>query len=196
MFTGLVQGAAKVVGIFPREKDGARLTLSHPLLASAKPGDSIATNGCCLTVVDPRGQEASFDLLAETLRLTNLGDLKTGDVVNIEPSLLPTDRMGGHFVTGHVDGCGEIAFFGQDGADWRLDIKASEVFLRHVVRKGCVAVDGMSLTVADLIPGGFRIWIIPHTLEVTNLACRRTGQRVNLESDLLAKYAEKLLGKA
>jgi len=196
MFTGLVQGAAKVVAISPREKDGARLTLDHPLLASAKSGDSISTNGCCLTVVDPQGQQASFDLLAETLRLTNLGGLRPGSVVNVEPSLLPTDRMGGHFVTGHIDGCGEVVFLGQDGADWRLDIKASDTFLRHVVRKGCVAVDGMSLTVADLIPGGFRIWVIPHTLEVTNLACRKVGDRVNLESDLLAKYAEKLLGKA
>ena len=196
MFTGLVQGAAKVVGVKPRAEDGARLTLSHPLLAQAKPGDSIATNGCCLTVVDPKGEEANFDLLEETLRLTNLGDLRAGYTVNIEPSLLPTDRLGGHFVTGHVDGCGEIGFFGQDGADWRLDIQAPEPFLRHVVRKGCVAVDGMSLTVAELIPGGFRIWIIPHTLEVTNLSQRKTGDRVNLESDLLAKYAEKLLGKA
>lgn len=196
MFTGLVQGAANVVGISARQGGGARLTLSHPLLSSSKPGDSIATNGCCLTVVDPQGPEASFDLLAETLRLTNLGDLRPGSVVNIEPSLLPTDRMGGHFVTGHIDGCGLVAFFGQDGADWRLDISASETFLRHVVRKGCVAVDGMSLTVADLIPGGFRIWIIPHTLEVTNLGRRKVGDRVNLESDLLAKYAEKLLGKA
>ncbi|MCX6889399.1 MAG: riboflavin synthase [Verrucomicrobia bacterium] len=196
MFTGLVQGAAKVVAIAPREKDGARLTLAHPLLSSAKPGDSISTNGCCLTVVDPQGQQASFDLLAETLRLTNLGDLRPGSVVNIEPSLLPTDRMGGHFVTGHIDGCGEVVFLERDGADWRLDIKASDAFLRHIVRKGCVAVDGMSLTVADVIPGGFRIWVIPHTLEVTNLASRKAGDRVNLESDLLAKYAEKLLGKA
>jgi len=196
MFTGLVQGAAKVITIAPRDQDGARLTLAHPLLSTAKPGDSIATNGCCLTVVDPQGEHASFDLLAETLRLTNLGDLRPGSVVNIEPSLLPTDRMGGHFVTGHIDGCGEVVFLGQDGADWRLDIKASDTFLRHIVRKGCVAVDGMSLTVADLIPGGFRIWVIPHTLEVTNLACRKVGDRVNLESDLLAKYAEKLLGKA
>jgi len=196
MFTGLVQGAAKAITIAPRDQDGARLTLAHPLLSTAKPGDSIATNGCCLTVVDPQGEQASFDLLAETLRLTNLGDLRPGSVVNIEPSLLPTDRMGGHFVTGHIDGCGEVVFLGQDGADWRLDIKASDTFLRHIVRKGCVAVDGMSLTVADLIPGGFRIWVIPHTLEVTNLACRKVGDRVNLESDLLAKYAEKLLGKA
>lgn len=196
MFTGLVQGAAKVISLSPREADGARLTLSHPILASARAGDSIATNGCCLTVVDPRGEVASFDLLAETLRLTNLGELTAGGVVNIEPSLLPTDRMGGHFVTGHVDCVGNIAFLGREGADWRLDISAPEAVLRHVVRKGCVAVDGMSLTVADLIPGGFRIWLIPHTLEVTNLSRRKTGDRVNLESDLLAKYAEKLLGKA
>jgi riboflavin synthase len=196
MFTGLVQGAATVVSLSPREADGARLTLSHPLLASARAGDSIATNGCCLTVVDPRGEVASFDLLAETLRLTNLGELTAGSVVNIEPSLLPTDRMGGHFVTGHVDCVGNIAFLGREGADWRLDISAPEAVLRHIVRKGCVAVDGMSLTVADLIPGGFRIWLIPHTLEITNLSRRKTGDRVNLESDLLAKYAEKLLGKA
>ena len=196
MFTGLVQGAAKVVSLSPREADGARLTLSHPILASARAGDSIATNGCCLTVVDPRGDTASFDLLAETLRLTNLGELTAGGIVNIEPSLLPTDRMGGHFVTGHIDCVGTIAFLGREGSDWKLDIAAPEALLRHVVRKGCVAVDGMSLTVADLIPGGFRIWLIPHTLEVTNLSRRKTGDRVNLESDLLAKYAEKLLGKA
>lgn len=196
MFTGLVQGAAAVVSLSPRAGEGARLTLSHPLLASARPGDSIATNGCCLTVVEPSGETASFDLLAETLRLTNLGGLAAGDVVNVEPSLLPTDRMGGHFVTGHVDDVGTIAFLGRVGADWRLDIAAPDSVLRHVVRKGCVTVDGMSLTVADLIPGGFRIWLIPHTLDVTNLSRRKTGDRVNLESDLLAKYAEKLLGKA
>jgi len=196
MFTGLVQGAAKVLSLTPREADGARLTLSHPVLSSARTGDSIATNGCCLTVVEPRGDTASFDLLAETLRLTNLGGLAAGDVVNIERSLLPTDRMGGHFVTGHVDCVGSIGFLGREGADWRLDVAAPEALLRHVVRKGCVAVDGMSLTVADLIPGGFRIWLIPHTLEVTNLSRRKAGDRVNLESDLLAKYAEKLLGRA
>ncbi|MEN9652294.1 MAG: hypothetical protein RL303_14 [Verrucomicrobiota bacterium] len=195
MFTGLVQGAARVVSLTPRQADGARLTLSHPLLASAKSGDSIATNGCCLTVVDPRGDTASFDLLAETLRLTNLGELKAGMAANIEPSLLPTDRMGGHFVTGHIDCVGTIAFFGQVGADWRLDISVPEAFRRYLVRKGCVAVDGMSLTVAEVLPEGFRIWLIPHTLEVTNLAGRRQGDRVNLESDLLAKYAEKLLGR-
>jgi riboflavin synthase len=149
-----------------------------------------------LTVVDPAGETASFDLLEETLRQTNLWDLAAGALVNVEPSLLPTDRLGGHFVTGHVDGCGTLLYLAQDGADWRLDISASPEFLRYIVRKGCVTVDGMSLTVADLIPGGFRIWIIPHTLEVTNLRSRKLGDRINLESDLLAKYTEKLLIKS
>lgn len=193
MFTGLVQSAGRVVATAPRSHGGLRLTVQSPLFATAKAGDSIAHNGCCLTVTDPAAEQASFDLLAETLRLTNLGDLKVGDLVNLEPSLRPTDRLGGHFVTGHVDACGTIRFLGQDGADWRLDIAAPAEVLAHVVKKGCIAVDGMSLTVADLLPGGFRIWLIPHTLSVTNLATRRAGDRVNLESDLLAKYAAKLL---
>ena len=172
------------------------MALASPLLAGAELGASIAVNGCCLTVTSVQGDVATFDLLAETLRLTNLGELQVGSVVNLEPSLRPTDRMGGHFVTGHIDACGTVAFFGPDGADWRLDIHAPPAVLRHVVKKGCIAVDGMSLTVADVLPEGFRIWIIPHTLAVTNLAARLAGQRVNLESDLLAKYAEKLLVRA
>jgi riboflavin synthase len=193
MFTGLVQATGQVVALEVQASGVTRLTLSSPLLAAAELGASIAVNGCCLTVTSVHNHVATFDLLAETLRLTNLGDLTVGSVVNLEPSLRPSDRMGGHFVTGHIDACGSIAFFGADGADWRLDIKAPAEVLRHVVKKGCVAVDGMSLTVADVLPTGFRIWIIPHTLSVTNLAARQAGQRVNLESDLLAKYAEKLL---
>ncbi len=196
MFTGLVQATGKVHSLEMLPSGATRLALSSPLLADAELGASIAVNGCCLTVTKVVGDIAGFDLLAETLRLTNLGELAVSSPVNLEPSLRPTDRMGGHFVTGHVDACGTVAFFGQDGADWRLDIHAPAEFLRHVVKKGCIAVDGMSLTVADLIPGGFRIWIIPHTLAMTNLSARRTGQRVNLESDLLAKYAEKLLVRA
>ena len=195
MFTGLVQGAAQVLELSPRSSNGARLTLAHPLLSAAKAGDSIAVNGCCLTVVDPVGERASFDLLAETLRLTNLGALRPGMIVNIEPSLLPTDRLGGHFVTGHVDTLGLVGSFTQVGADWRLEIKAPAEFLRYVVSKGCVAVDGMSLTVAEVGPASFSLWIIPHTLQVTNLSARQNGDAVNLESDLLAKYAAKLLAR-
>ncbi len=196
MFTGLVQATGQVVSRDVLPSGATRLKLSSPLLASAELGASIAVNGCCLTVTSVQAEVASFDLLAETLRLTNLGDLQVGSTVNLEPSLRPTDRMGGHFVTGHIDACGTIAFFGADGADWRLDIDAPAGVYRHGVKKGCIAVDGMSLTVADVLPGGFRIWIIPHTLAVTNLAGRHAGQRVNLESDLLAKYAEKLLVRA
>lgn len=195
MFTGLVQATGKVQAIEAQASGVTRLSIESALLASTELGASIAVNGCCLTVTEVHGAIARFDLLAETLRLTNLGDLKVGAVVNLEPSLRPTDRMGGHFVTGHIDSCGTVAFFGPDGADWRLDVQASPEVLKHVVKKGCIAVDGMSLTVADIIPGGFRIWIIPHTLAVTNLAARQAGQRVNLESDLLAKYTEKLLAR-
>lgn len=196
MFTGLVQATGKVVSLESPASGVTRLVLESPLLASAELGASVAVNGCCLTVTQVVGDRASFDLLAETLRLTNLGELKVGSIVNLEPSLRPSDRLGGHFVTGHVDACGKVAFFGQDGDDWRLDIEAPPELLRYVVRKGCISVDGMSLTVAEVLPGGFRIWIIPHTLAVTNLAARQSGERVNLESDLLAKYAEKLLGRA
>ncbi|MEY3828742.1 MAG: hypothetical protein RL636_443 [Verrucomicrobiota bacterium] len=196
MFTGLVQATGKVVSRDVLPSGATRLKLTSPLLAAAELGASIAVNGCCLTVTSVQAEVASFDLLAETLRLTNLGDLQIGSIVNLEPSLRPTDRMGGHFVTGHIDACGTVAFFGADGADWRLDIDAPAEVRRHVVKKGCIAVDGMSLTVADVLPAGFRIWIIPHTLAVTNLAGRQAGERVNLESDLLAKYAEKLLVRA
>jgi riboflavin synthase len=193
MFTGLVQATGKVVSREVLPSGATRLALESTLLATAELGASIAVNGCCLTVTSVQSDVATFDLLAETLRLTNLGDLKVGSLVNLEPSLRPTDRMGGHFVTGHIDACGSIAFFGADGADWRLDINAPAEVLRLVVKKGCIAVDGMSLTVADVLPTGFRIWIIPHTLAVTNLSGRQVGHRINLESDLLAKYAEKLL---
>ena len=196
MFTGLVQATGKVYSLELQASGATRLALESPLLAAAELGASIAVNGCCLTATSVQGNVATFDLLAETLRLTNLGDLKVGSLVNLEPSLRPTDRMGGHFVTGHIDACGSVDFFGADGADWRLDINAPAEVLRYVVKKGCVAVDGMSLTLADVLPTGFRIWIIPHTLSVTNLASRQAGQRVNLESDLLAKYAEKLLVRA
>ena len=195
MFTGLVQATGKVISIESPASGVTRLTLESALLSSAELGASIAVNGCCLTVTSVSGNRASFDLLAETLRLTNLGELQVGSLVNLEPSLRPSDRMGGHFVTGHIDACGKVAFFGPDGNDWRLDVDAPDELLRYVVKKGCISIDGMSLTVADLLPGGFRIWIIPHTLAVTNLSARKAGERVNLESDLLAKYAEKLLAK-
>lgn len=195
MFTGLVQSTGKIVALEKSTQGGIRLQIESPLFQNVSAGDSIAVNGCCLTVTNPLPSKATFDLLGTTLSLTNLGALKIGSLVNLEPSLRPTDRMGGHFVTGHIDAQGTILYWGPDGADWRLDIKAPEEITRYIVNKGCVAVDGMSLTVAEVISEGFRIWIIPHTLQITNLSQRKTGDKVNLEADLLAKYAEKLLDK-
>lgn len=196
MFTGLVQATGKVIALDKTPQGGVRLQIESTLFEKVSPGASIAVNGCCLTVTDPLPSRATFDLLGTTLSLTNLGNLKIGSLVNLEPSVRPTDPMGGHFVTGHIDACGNILFWGPDGADWRLDIQAPPSITRYLVTKGCIAVDGMSLTVAELLPEGFRIWIIPHTLEVTNLAQRKSGDRVNLEADLLAKYTEKLLAKS
>jgi len=196
MFTGLVQGTGKVVSLISRGAVGARLTLRHPLFRHARSGDSIAINGCCLTVTDPADDNASFDILAETLRLTNLGDLDAQSVVNLELSLLPTDRMGGHFVTGHIDAMAAITFWGQVGPDWRLDLSIPEVHLAYIAKKGCLSIDGMSLTVAEIIPGGCSLWIIPHTLTVTHLAQKKVGDRMNIETDLLAKYSARLLGRA
>ena len=196
MFTGLVQATGEVIAIDKKIQGGCVLTIKSPLFKSVILGESIAVNGCCLTVSEFKNTEAKFDLLEETLRLTNLGDLQIGGLVNLEPSLKPTDRMGGHFVTGHIDGTGNISHWGLDGADWRLDIEVGPELARYIVKKGCIAIDGMSLTVADILPHGIRIWIIPHTLEVTHLKFKKSGQRVNIETDLLAKYAEKLLAKS
>jgi len=195
MFTGLVETTGAVVALDPTSAGGVRLTARSPLYRECALGDSVAHNGCCLTVAALDGDTAAFDLLAETLRCTNLGDLRPGDRVNLERSLLPTTRLGGHFVTGHVDTAGRVRRLEPRGADHLLEIEAPADFLRLVVPKGCVAVDGVSLTVGEVSPAGFTLWIIPHTLAATNLAARRPGDRVNLESDLLAKYAAKLLGR-
>jgi len=195
MFTGLVESTGTVESLSPTPSGGRTLACRSKLYAGCQVGDSIAHNGCCLTVATVSGERATFDLLGETLRLTNLGDLRPGDTVNLERSLLPTTRLGGHFVTGHVDATGAILLLETRGPDVLLRVEAPADFLRHVVPKGCLAIDGMSLTVAETGPAHLDVWIIPHTLQVTNLAGRRPGQRVNLESDLLAKYTARLLGR-
>ena len=195
MFTGLVESAGTVESLSPTPFGGRKLTCRSMLYVGCQPGDSIAYNGCCLTVASVSDDRASFDLLAETLRLTNLGDLRPGDPVNLERSLLPTTRLGGHFVTGHVDATGTITLLEPRGADVLLRVETTPEFLRPVVPKGCLAIDGMSLTVAETGPDHLDVWIIPHTLLVTNLGRRRPGDRVNLESDLLAKYTARLLAR-
>ena len=193
MFTGLVIETGIILA-HARAEAGARLTIrAISTGADARVGESIAVNGCCLTVAACSGTDLTFDLLAETLRLTNLGDLAPGAKVNIEPALSASAKLGGHFVQGHVDTTAEVLDFSPHGADFRLEIALPVEFARYVASKGSIAVDGISLTVAEVRERSFVCWIIPHTRSVTNLANRGKGDRVNLEFDLLAKHVERIL---
>jgi riboflavin synthase len=159
-------------------------------------GDSIAVNGCCLTAVAVSPGVLGFDLLEESRRLTNFAALGAGAAVNLERSLRHDGRIGGHFVTGHVDGLGRVAVFEQRGADHYLRVEVPKGGGRHLVLKGSIAVDGVSLTIAEVEGDAFAVWLIPHTLGATNLGGLRVGSPVNIEFDLLGKYVEKLLGRA
>ena len=193
MFTGLVEETGTLVSL-DRSEIGARLTVRAPLVSSdARIGDSIAINGCCLTVVLHDGETLAFDLLAETLARTNLGDLTIGASVNLERALAATARLGGHFVQGHIDCTAEVLALEPHGTDHRLEIALPAEFAHLIAFKGSIAVDGISLTVAEVRDASFVVWIIPHTLTQTNLAKRRAGERVNLEFDLLAKYLDRML---
>jgi len=192
MFTGLVQTLAKVVAIHP-EPPGKRLSIQAPeIAAAAKIGDSIAVNGCCLTVVAIEGDLLAFEAGPETLSRTNLGELTAGSLVNLETSLAVGDKLGGHFVTGHIDGVGTVVDCRKDG-DWTTLWFSFPLQLGcQLASKGSVAVDGVSLTLVNVEPERFSVQVIPHTLAVTTLGRRSIGDRVNLETDLLAKYVQKL----
>jgi len=193
MFTGLVEETGEFIAL-SHSPEGARLTLRAPLVSQdAKIGDSIAVNGCCLTVTENQEGGLAFDLLTETLQRTNLGALAPGAPVNLERALSAHARLGGHFVQGHVDASCPILSFEKVGADHRLEITLPREFARYVAFKGSIAIDGISLTVAEVHDASFVIWIIPHTLAMTNLRAACAGDRVNLEFDLLAKYVERLL---
>lgn len=194
MFSGIVERTGEVIGL-EKIKSGARLTVDAGSVAEGiKLGDSVAHNGCCLTVSAIDENRLSYDLLEETLRATNLGTLKVGDAVNLERSLAVGDRIGGHFVTGHIDGTVRITRWEkQDGGDYTLEVEVPESCERYLVPKGCIALDGMSLTVGQIKDRIFNVWIIPHTREVTSLKYRNVGDLLNIEFDMLAKYTEKLL---
>ena len=196
MFTGIVEKTGTVLAIEPSTKSiGLKLRAEFPARSIAI-GDSVAVNGCCLTATSIRkagkGVELAFDLLNETWQRTNFKALAPGARVNLERSLQIGDRLHGHFVTGHIDGTGAIQVFEKQGADWLLEIKPPKELLRYIVSKGSIAVDGISLTVAEVSKTTFRIWIIPHTYDVTALCERKASSLVNLEADMLAKYAEKM----
>jgi riboflavin synthase len=171
-----------------------RLTVSaRKIRRGLRVGDSVAVNGTCLTVTTVKGGRFTFDVLKETLRRTNLRGLKPGSTVNLERSLQFGKRVSGHFVTGHVDGVGRIKSWEKRGRDFYLKITGPSKVTRFIIPKGSIAVDGISLTVAEVYPKSFAVWIIPHTRQVTNLAGRAVGDVVNLEADLLGKYALKFL---
>ena len=193
MFTGLIQSLAQVAEVVA-EPPGVRLVIREPhIAAQASVGDSIALNGCCLTVVDIRGERISFQAGAETLSRTNLGELAAGDNVNVESSLRVGDALGGHYVLGHVDAVG-IVNQRVDDADWCIMwFEAPRPQMAQMASKGSIAIDGISLTLVDVEADRFSVALIPHTLEVTTLGGRKAGDRVNLETDVLAKYVERQL---
>ncbi len=190
MFTGLVQSLGEIVGIVS-EPPGKRIVLRpQGELGAVKLGDSIAINGCCLTLVDVAGGW-SFEAGPETLRCTNLGDLLVGSIVNLERSLVVGDLLGGHFVTGHVDGVGTVAKRHDEGAWTTMWFDYPRPLRCQMAPKGSIAVDGVSLTLVDVEAERFSVALIPHTLQATTLGRRRMGDRVNLETDLLAKYVQR-----
>jgi riboflavin synthase len=193
MFTGLVESTARVLAFEPRE-GGARLRLHVGEIAGeVRDGDSIAVNGCCLTATSIEAGAVSFDVLEQTLRVTNLGDLKTDDIVNVERAMLAGARLGGHFVQGHVDGTVRILTWREEGADWRLEVELPTEARGLVIPKGSICLDGISLTAAEVTEDRATCWIIPHTREVTHLKTRHAGQRMNVEYDMLAKHVRELV---
>jgi riboflavin synthase len=197
MFTGIIEETGIVEGIRSPAK-AIELTVRMNVCGRGmKVGDSLAINGCCLTVVKVATQGkrrlAQFDLLKETWQRTNLQFAHRGSLVNLERPLRSRGTLGGHFVTGHIDGLGRVVRWERNGKDHVLDITAPPELMRYVVFKGSVAVDGISLTVAAVQKKSFRVWIIPHTYEVTALRERKTGDALNLETDLLGKYVEKFV---
>jgi len=192
MFTGLVEAVGTVVSLESKGEQ-ARLTLSLPFAAELQPGDSVAVNGCCLTVADLSPHTTSFDLLGSTLRVTSLGELHAGSCVNLERAMMVGDRFGGHFVQGHVDAAGKITRLEASGQDHLVAVSLPPEIHKLCVDKGSLAIDGISLTIAELTADEAVFWITPHTWEHTHLHAARIGQAVNLEADMLAKYVEKLV---
>ncbi len=193
MFTGIIEEMGSVKAL-RHEAGAARLAVSaSTVLVGTAPGDSICVNGVCLTVVEMDKNGFSADVAVETLKVTNLEELKTGAKVNLERALQLSARIGGHLVSGHVDAVGRIRERREEGNGWRIFIDAPDTVLRFVIKKGSIAIDGISLTVAEVDKKGFSIAMIPHTAKLTTLGFKSAGDSVNLETDLIGKYVERLL---
>ena len=193
MFTGLIEETGRLVAV-RADAGPPQLQIAAPRLSSqSEIGDSVAVNGCCLTVTSRQAGELTFDLLEETLQRTNLKTLRPGSLVNLERALAADGRLGGHFVQGHIDCAARILGWEENGTDLLVRIELPAEFAHYVALKGSIAVDGISLTVAEVTRESFAVWVIPHTRAQTNLAAPKSGDLVNLEFDLIAKYLERML---
>jgi riboflavin synthase len=194
MFTGLIEEIGKIESVIKSTKSARIIVKAHKVLESTKIGDSICTNGVCLTVTNLEIGKFTVDVMAETMRRSNLGYLSPGNEVNLERALSIGDRLGGHIVSGHIDGIGTIENYEEeDNAVW-ITISSTPEILKYIVQKGSIAIDGVSLTVAYVDDAVFKVSIIPHTKDMTTLLRKRSGSIVNLECDIIGKYVEKLLG--
>ncbi len=193
MFTGIVEEKGRVVEFAKGDRAWDLRVAANAATEGVAVGDSIAVNGCCLTVVSVSPERLGFELLEETVRLTNFAELEAGGFVNLERSLRFNGTIGGHFVTGHIDCRGRIGKLEKRGDDVYLYVEVPEAFGKYLIYKGSVAIDGISLTVADVDAGGLAVWLIPHTMEVTNLSNKAVGDSVNVEFDMLGKYVDRLL---
>ncbi|MSU48321.1 MAG: riboflavin synthase [Opitutus sp.] len=193
MFTGIVEETGRVLAFEPKAEAWGLVVSARVALADLSAGDSIAVNGCCLTATRFDATSLCFDVLEETRRLTNFSALANGAMVNLERSLRFGGKVGGHFVTGHIDALGTVGVLEPRGKDFYLRVELPPGLTRYVVHKGSIAIDGISLTIAEVTDLSLAVWLIPHTLAVTNLREKRAGDPVNLEFDLLGKHIEKLL---
>lgn len=193
MFTGLIEEVGKVCRIDATDH-GTRMEVTAPMIAAElRAGDSVAVNGCCLTATAIADGNLSFDLLEETLARTNLAALRRESPVNLERALAAAGRLGGHFVQGHVDTTARVLGFDARGLDYRLEVELPSGFARYVAGQGSIALNGVSLTIAELLPASFAVWIIPHTRRRTNFESLQPNDIVNVEFDIIAKYVERML---
>jgi riboflavin synthase len=193
VFTGIIEHVGVIASLSVGD-DGGRITVRAPQLAATlSVGNSIAVNGCCLTIISGDAEQFSADLSAETIRKTSFGKLAAGDSVNLEQPLTAGKEFGGHFVLGHVDTVGHVVRLAKDGAGWVYAVAAPQDFARYIVPQGSITIDGISLTVAHCRNNIAEVAVIPHTYEHTNIRNRKTGDAVNLEGDVLGKYVERYL---
>lgn len=195
MFTGIIVELGRIYAI-QKIAQGARFgVISKKIIKEVSQGDSVAVNGVCLTVseIDKTKEILYFDVSHETLKTTTLGELRKNEAVNLEPALTLSSPLGGHLVTGHVEGTGRIKRVERIGNDLKIEISAPKEILRYCIKKGSIAVDGISLTIVDVLPDSFTVVIIPHTARMTTIGTKKAGQAVNLESDIIARYVERFV---